>query len=190
MIYIISGTSRSGKTLMAKKMMQQCAIPYLSLDWLVMGFTNGIPEYGIHDKLWPNEIAEKFWDFLQAMCESMIWGGTDYIIEGEAVLPELVGQLLKKHPDSIKICFVGYADMDIAKKVEAVYQYSNGENDWLTNESKDYVKQHIGNMIKYSKRIKNSCETYGLRYFDTSENFTQVLDDAIAYLLKEKVNPL
>ena len=94
MIYLISGTSRSGKTLVAKKIMQQYEIPYLSLDWLVMGFTNGIPEYGIHDKLWPNEIAEKFWDFLKAMLENMIWSETDYIIEGEAVLPELINDLL------------------------------------------------------------------------------------------------
>jgi hypothetical protein len=27
-------------------MMKQCEIPYVSLDWLVMGFSNGIPEYG------------------------------------------------------------------------------------------------------------------------------------------------
>ena len=71
MIYLISGTSRSGKTLVAKKIMQQYQIPYLSLDWLVMGFTKGIPEYGINDKLWPNEIAEKFWAFLKAMLENM-----------------------------------------------------------------------------------------------------------------------
>ncbi len=57
MIYIISGASRSGKTLIAEKMVKQYGIPYVSLDWLVMGFTNGIPEYGIHDKLWPNEIS-------------------------------------------------------------------------------------------------------------------------------------
>jgi hypothetical protein len=52
--------------------LQQAKTPYISLDWLVMGFTNGIPKYGIHDKLFPNEIAVKFWSFLEAMCENMI----------------------------------------------------------------------------------------------------------------------
>lgn len=42
MIYIISGTSRSGKTITAQKLMEKRGIPYLSLDWLVMGFTNGL----------------------------------------------------------------------------------------------------------------------------------------------------
>ena len=83
--------------------MQQLNIPYLSLDWLIMGFTNGIPEFGIHDKLWPNEIAEKFWDFLKAMLENMVWSEVDYIIEGEAILPELIHEFLKKYPDNFKI---------------------------------------------------------------------------------------
>jgi 2-phosphoglycerate kinase len=186
MIYIISGTSRSGKTLIAQKMMKQYEIPYLSLDWLVMGFTNGIPEYGINDKLWPNEIAEKFWDFLNAMCENMIWAETDYIIEGEAILPKLINVLLKKYPDKIKICFVGYTNVKMSKKLKDVYHYSNGKNDWLTNESKEYVESHIGNMIEYSKMIKKTCEEYEIKYFDTSENFSQTIDNVIKYLTKNK----
>jgi hypothetical protein len=186
MIYIISGTSRSGKTLIAKKMMHLCQIPYLSLDWLVMGFTNGIPEYGIHDKLWPNEIAEKFWDFLKAMLESMIWSETEYIIEGEAVLPELITELLKKHPNKIKICFVGYSNVNVKEKVKDVYNFSQGKNDWLTNQTEDYVKDHISNMIEYSRGIKKACKQHDLKYFDTSKDFIQILDNAIDYLLEKE----
>ena len=165
--------------------MQQYQIPYLSLDWLVMGFTKGIPEYGIHDKLWPNEIAEKFWAFLKAMLENMIWSETDYIIEGEAILPELINELLKNHPDRIRVCFVGYSNAEVKEKVKDVYSYSYG-NDWLTNESNDYVESHISNMIAYSKMIKKSCKKYDIKYFDTSKNFVQALDDTIEYLLKKE----
>lgn len=164
----------------------QRGIPYLSLDWLVMGFTNGIPEYGIHDKLWPDEIAERFWSYLKAMLENMIWSEIDYIIEGEAVLPELIQDLLKKHPGRIRICFVGYANADIDNKVKDVYRYSNGENDWLTNEPKSYVQNHIGNMVQYSKRIKITCDQLGISYFDTSKDFTHVLDEATVYLLQKQ----
>ncbi len=172
--------------MIAKKIMRQYHIPYVSLDCLVMGFTNGIPEYGIHDKLWPNEIAEKLWSFLRAMCESMIWSETDYVIEGEAVLPELINELLNKYPNRIKVCFVGYPNVDINEKVKDVYDYSYGKNDWLTKESKDYVESHISNMIDYSKRIKKDCKKYDINYFDTSKNFEQVLKDAINYLMKNK----
>ncbi|MEP4782271.1 MAG: hypothetical protein ABJZ18_14985 [Algibacter sp.] len=34
---------------------------------------------------------------MNAMFENMIWGNIDYIIEGEAILPELIIKLLKKN---------------------------------------------------------------------------------------------
>lgn len=42
MIYMIRGTSRSGKTLLAHKIMQKRGISYLSPDWLVRNFNKGI----------------------------------------------------------------------------------------------------------------------------------------------------
>lgn len=184
MIYIISGTSRSGKTILGQKIMQKKGIPYLSLDWLVMGFTNGIPEYGIHDKLWPNEIAERLWDYLKAMLDSIIWSESNIVIEGEAVLPELIIAFLKKHPSHIRVCFLGYAHVSVSQKVKEVYHYHGDKKDWLTNESKQYVEDHIRNMVEYSKRIEKTCGQYGISYFDTSKNFTQALDQAMEYLLK------
>ena len=90
MLFLVSGASRSGKTLIAKKMLADNQVPYLSLDWLMMGFNDGIPEYGIHHLLWPNEIAEKMEPFLAGMIDSMLIDGMDYVIEGEAMLPQTV----------------------------------------------------------------------------------------------------
>lgn len=182
MIYIISGTSRSGKTIIAKKIAAKKGISYVSLDWLVMGFTNGIPEYGIHDKLFPNEIAEKFWNFLKAMCENMLWSGVNYIIEGEAILPELIVELQKKYPNKLKICFVGYTDVDIIEKVQSVKDFSSGTTDWLSNEPDEYIINHVKNMITYSRTIERSCQENKIRYFDTSKNFEEVIECAIEYM--------
>ena len=184
MIYLISGTSRSGKTLLAQQLMKEQGIPYLSLDWLVMGFTNGIPSYGIHDKLWPHEIAEKLWDYLKAMLENILWSEEDLVIEGEAVLPELIAPFLQQHTDQLRICFLGYSHISVAQKVSEVYTFDNREKDWLTQESRAYVEDHIGNMVTYSKRIEKSCAKYNLPYFDTSEDFPKAVNQAKNYLLK------
>ena len=183
MIYIISGTSRSGKTIIAKKIAAKKGISYVSLDWLVMGFTNGIPEYGIHDKLFPNEIAEKFWNFLKAMCENMLWCGVNYIIEGEAILPELIIELVKKYPAKLKTCFVGYTDVDLDEKVKDVKDFSCGEIDWLSDKSDEYIMDHVKNMIAHSIKIKKSCKENNLKYFDTSKNFMDTIEHAVEYLL-------
>ena len=110
--------------MIAERILEQKNTPYISLDWLVMGFTNGMPECGIHDLLFPDDIAKRLWGFLQAMCESMLWQETDCVIEGEAVLPELIAELLNKYPDKIKLCFLGYTNIDIEEKVGSIKQYS------------------------------------------------------------------
>ena len=183
MLFLVSGTSRSGKTLIARKILADNQIPYLSLDWLMMGFNDGIPEYGIHHLLWPNEIAEKMSPFLQGMIGSMLVDGMDYVIEGEAMLPELVADLVAKHPDKVRAVFVGYTEIDVEDKVALVKKHRDGEDDWLTNESDEYIRDHIGNMIAYSKMIKEGCAEHGLSYFDTSEDFLGAIEAATDNLL-------
>ena len=183
MLFLVSGTSRSGKTLIARKVLADKQIPYLSLDWLMMGFNDGIPEFGIHHLLWPNEIAEKMWPFLLGVIDCMLVDGMDYVIEGEAMLPRLVAELVEKHPDRIKVVFVGYTEINVTDKVALVKKHGGGDNDWLTNESDEYIGDHIGNMIAYSRMIKNDCENHGLPYFDTSDDFSGAIEDATDFLV-------
>ena len=183
MLYLVSGASRSGKTLIAKKILADKQISYLSLDWLMMGFNDGIPEYGIHHLLWPNEIAEKMAPFLLGMIDSMLVDGIDYVIEGEAMLPQLVADLVEKHPDKIKVVFVGYTEINVKDKVALVKKHGGGENDWLTNESDEYIRDHIKNMIAYSKMIKNGCKKHGVTYFDTSEDFSGAIEAVTDFLV-------
>ena len=157
MLFLVSGTSRSGKTLIARKILADKKIPYLSLDWLMMGFNDGIPEYGIHHLLWPNEIAEKMEPFLRGMIDNMLVDGMDYVIEGEAMLPQV-----KRH--------------------------DAGDNDWLTRKSDEYIKDHIGNMIAYSKMIKAECEEHGLSYVDTSGDFPGAIAAATDVLVDDWSN--
>ena len=186
MLYLISGASRAGKTIIAKRLSKEKGLSYFSIDWLVMGFTNGLSEYGIHDLLFPDEIAERAWNFLKAMFESMLWEEVDYIIEGEALLPELVVELFEKHPNQIKICFVGFTNIDIEKKVDDIKHFSESEKDWLTDKPDEYIKDHVQNMITHSLKIKQSCEEHNVAYFDTSTDFIGTIEQVIEYLESDK----
>ena len=186
MLYIISGASRSGKTLLAKQLAVETGMSYFSLDWLVMGFSNGMSESGIHHLLFPHEIAEKSWKFLRAMFESMIWGGEDYIIEGEAILPELISAFIDKNQNKVRICFVGFTEVDIHKKLKDIRKYSQHKNDWLTEESDEYILDHIQNMIAHSEMLRDGCERNNLTYIDTSTNFNDGLKKAKDSLFNSK----
>ena len=187
MLFLVSGASRSGKTLIAKKILADKQIPYLSLDWLMMGFNDGIPEYGTHHLLWPNEIAEKMAPFLLGMIDSMLIEGMDYVIEGEAMLPQTVADFVEKYPDKIRVVFVGYTEINAKAKVALVKKHDAGENDWLTRKSDEYIRDHIGNMVAYSKMIKNECKKHGLSYFDTSDDFLGAIGAATDFLVTDSI---
>ena len=186
MLFLVSGTSRGGKTLIARKILADKQIPYLSLDWLMMGFNSGIPEYGIHHLLWPNEIAERMEPFLGGMIDCMLVDGMDYVIEGEAMRPQWVAGLIERHPDAIRAAFLGYTDINVEDKVALVREHAGGETDWLTSESDEYIRNHVGNMIAYSKTIKTECEKHGLSYFDTSEDFPGAIAAATDALVGDR----
>jgi len=149
----------------------------------MMGFNDGIPEYGIHHLLWPNEIAEKMMPFLLGMIGSMLGDEMDYVIEGEAMIPQLVAALVEKHPEKIRAVFLGYTDINVKDKVALVKQHGDGGNDWLNKESDEYIRDHIENMIAHSKMIKNGCEKHGLSYYDTSEDFSGAIEAATDFLV-------
>ena len=162
--------------MVAREFLKKTGIPYMSVDAIMMGFTNGIPDYGIHDRLWPNEIAEKMWPFFKAMCDNMIWQEIDYVLEGEAFLPHLLCELLDDNPDRVQVAFMGYADADLQEKVKEIKKYSSGVGDWLVGEPNDYIESHIKNMIDYSTMIKAECVKYRVPYFDMSDNFERSID--------------
>ena len=117
------------------------------------------------------------------MIDNMLFDGMDYVIEGEAMLPELVANLIEKHPGKIRAVFMGYTEISVNGKVALVKQHGNGANDWLTNESDEYIRDHVGNMIAYSKMIKEGCEKHGLSYFDTSDDFSGAIKAATNVLV-------
>jgi hypothetical protein len=149
----------------------------------MMGFNDGIPEYGIHHLLWPDEIARRMEPFLQGMIDCMLVDGMDYVIEGEAMLPRFAADLIERNPDKVRAAFLGYTKIDVEAKVGLVKKYGDGDNDWLTEKSDEYIRDHIGSMIGHSMMIRKECEKLGLRYFDTAEDFQGATEAAIDFLV-------
>lgn len=184
MLFLVSGASRSGKTRLSRRVLANKRIPYLSLDWLMMGFNDGMPDSGIHHLLWPDEIAEKMEPFLLGMINSMLVDGMDYVIEGEAMLPGMVADLVKHHSGNVRAVFLGYAKVALADKVAEIKKYGTAESDWLTRLSDDFIADHIENMIVQSQRVEAACREYRLPYFDTGEDFLGAVDAAADFLVE------
>ena len=110
----------------------------------------------------------------------MLFSDVNYIIEGEAMLLEL----LEKYPDKLKVCFVGFTTVTVEEKVKQVKDFSVTKKDWLSDKSDEYITNHVKNMVVHSKKIKIACKVNNIAYFDTSNNFTESIENAMKYLLK------
>ncbi len=100
MIYLIGGSSHSGKTLLAQKLLEAHRIPYLLIDHLKMGLIRS----GVAD-LSPEspdaELTPYLWNIVREMVKTALENGQHLIVEGcyipchyaEDFSPEQRGQI-------------------------------------------------------------------------------------------------
>ena len=61
---------------------------------------------------------------------------------------------------------------------------NDANNIWSKNQSDEDNLYNLELGILYSKSIYEECLKYEIKYFDTSENFNEVINEAYHFLLK------
>jgi hypothetical protein len=181
MLVFIGGAARTGKGILVRRLLVERHMPYLNLDVLKMGLARGVPEYNIDPDAGGIIVGERLWPLVREMSASLLRDRVDYVIEGE-VLPKHVAALRDAHPSQIKACFLGYTAITPAQKLHHIRTHSGYPNDWSSEYSDPDLLNIITSMIGFSQYLMDECNTYNLRYFDTSHNFLQVLDQVVAYI--------
>lgn len=80
MIYLISGTTHTGKTLLAQRLLEEKHIPYLSLDHLKMGLIrSGNTHLTVCDD---EKMTQYLWPIAREIVKTAIENGQSMILEG------------------------------------------------------------------------------------------------------------
>jgi hypothetical protein len=182
MLYLLGGASRAGKSKLARRLLIERHIAYLSTDMVVMGFANGLPAFGIDPDAFPTVYGEKLWPLLRGMAVNVLESERTYLFEGDALLPRYVAELLTSYGDQIKAAFLGYTDPASEVKLQAIRAFE-GENDWLQNSTDAAVLNLISEMIDFSHYVRQECAIYHIPYFDTSEDFLGAHEAAFRYFV-------
>jgi len=107
---------------------------------------------------------------------------TELLMEGDVLLPKHVMEVGHGSHTGIKACFIGYADVEPAKKLRAIRHYAAGRTDW-THELDDVCLLNlIGELRTFSEYLRHECCHYKVPYFDGSRCFASALRDAQSYL--------
>jgi 2-phosphoglycerate kinase len=184
MLYIIGGASRSGKTTSANRILKELEIPYFSLDYLMMGIANGIPEFGVYPTEGDFITGQRLWKIVNTLMTAMVENEIDYTIEGVQLVPSYVAQFEQRYAGKVKSCFIGLAEINVKNSVEEMkFHSSKTENDGLKDLNNVEIANEIERIKTDSIKIKEECEKYNLKYFESSFNFNKTIDSIVSYLM-------
>jgi len=177
MLYLIGGVAKSGKSYLAKTIMERKHIPYFSTDFLLWALSDeGQFKHDDPDLI----VSKKLEPYLLKIVDYLIKFEDDYVLEGTHITPNLVSQLINKYPKLIRVVFLGYSSEEVDNKYNEIE--TNGVNDgnrWYKVLSKEQLKTFIKEKIQESSIIKNEAIKYNFSYFDVlniKEETNSILD--------------
>lgn len=175
MIILVGGSSCSGKTYLAQRLLEKLKITYLSLDHLKMGlirsnqcsFLASDDDHIIEKELWPITLG---------IIETNIENKQNIIIEGCYLPQKEVGELKNKYPNQIKEFYLILSEKYILQHFEdGVLRYRNVIENRLYDEDRS-----VEEIIEENTKQKQLCLQYDLSYIeiedDYSEEITKVLN--------------
>ena len=123
MIILISGASRTGKTVLAQRMLEQYKYPYLSIDHLKMGLirsgkTNLTPEDD-------EELTAYLWPIVREMMKTAIENRQHLIVEGCYVPFDWRQDFNDEYLQSIRFICLAMTDAYIDAHFDAIKRHSS-----------------------------------------------------------------
>lgn len=196
MIYLIGGAPRCGKTILSRKLAEIKNISCISTDTIHQMILASTPKaqrekkfpysklqreaepYGDVNQNPPSVLlraeiteAKSLWPSIKAMIEDCIESKQSYIIEGVALMPDLVESLKKeRYWHDIRLVYLVKNNLE---ELLDGFARNTSTHDWLSG-AKDNPEllRRVARMVQVkSKYITNLAHTIGLTLVDTGANF-------------------
>jgi len=154
MIYLIGGASKSGKSYLSRKIMEEKKIPFFSTDFLLwsLGGENGKFSYFDSDE----KVAPLLEDNILKIIFFLNKNNEDYVLEGTHITMSLYEKTKELYKDNVKGIFLGYTNITAEDKYEEVLSNEDiDSNKWYEYISKEDFILFLDKQIELSKKIKS-----------------------------------
>ena len=167
MLYIISGVAKSGKTLIAKKLLEKYQISYFSTDYLMMSLSLAAPKLGVNHEEDDFIVANAMEPYLYFMIKTMVENNIDYCLEGVHFNPLFAKKILTDFKGRIKFLYLGFSDVSWEDKLDELNRYRLSlENYWFKHYSYDQMVELVKSLIEVSSTIKKKSRDFSIPYID------------------------
>ncbi len=182
MIYLIGGASRSGKTSLVLRLLDEKSIPYLSTDALMMGLRGaGYSEYANEQD--DIEVSNHLENIMAPMIENLRYCGVPYALEGVHIRPSFIRTMIDEAPEVVSGCVLGYPDISLSQKLDDMHKYLSIANNWLMGEEPEYQRRHLARHLEISNIDRRDAKIADVAYFNTGDNYDESLGEAFKYLV-------
>lgn len=185
MLYLVGGCSRSGKSTLAERMRVRYGVPGFPLDALKMGLHKGAASLGIDPDEDDLRTADDMWPVAKGALEHLLFDGRDYLVEGVNFRPVTLAKFAEETGEPMRICFLGYPDVDLQAKMAQVAEYAGLPNDWLNRTGQENVRRYLGVSRSLSRWLRDDCAAVELPFVDTGSDFVAGMEAAERVLTRE-----
>jgi 2-phosphoglycerate kinase len=167
MIYLLSGVAKSGKSYVARYLLEHYNVSHFSTDYLLMALSLGNPDLKIDYNADDAITAKQMEPYLMVMVDVLVQNKTQYLIEVVHFNPDFMNKILEKHPGKIKALYLGYEQVEATEKVAELIKYRDRiENCWYRHFSKDEMMKLVTYLISVSRQIHKEADHYHIPYID------------------------
>lgn len=185
MIYILAGLAKSGKSLIAKKILESMHIQVISTDWIMMMLYHGNPNLGIDVHKSDISVSRELEPYLEGLITALVSSKSDILIEGVHIQPQFARKLMDTHPNRIKVVFLGYKTITPETKAkELVLHASDMDNPWYMSMDEHHLLKLTQYLQNESIKLAQSCQQFSLIYIDIHAVLNQ-MDDIIKKLFED-----
>ena len=171
MIILISGSSHTGKTNLAQKLLEKYRYPYLSIDHLKMGLIRSR-----NTLLTPNDDAELvpyLWNIVKEIIKTAIENQQNLIIEGCYIPFDWKNDFSDEYLSQIRYFCLIMTSEYIKTQFKNILKYAN------VIETRIDDNLSMDNMIAENEFNLEMCKKYGLKYILISNNYSIDVDKVI-----------
>lgn len=180
MVILIGGTSCTGKTRLAEILMRQFAIPYFSLDILMMGIFRSNPDCGFCPDDPDHSVAKKIWPIVREMIKTDIENGRNQIYEGVQIRPDFMADLSSEYSNSTRSFFMTFSENYLRTGYDEIIKHRA-----FIEARSDYPS--LEEMLESNQKLTRECRTHDCDLLEIEKNYIEEVN-AFQLLIAEKIS--
>ena len=157
MVILIAGTSHTGKTYLAQKLLEKYKYPYISIDHLKMGLIRSkYTDLSVEDD---ENLTKYLWPIVREIIKTNIENNQNIIIEGAYIPFNFKDDFSEEYLKNIKYVCLIMTEKYIKNNIENILKYEDVIESRVNKEN-----INIDEFIAENKYNLDMCKKYGCNY--------------------------